>query len=285
MATLNLVPEVWAREIVEQLPLYTALGTVANNVTGEVRKKGDKLHIITASAVSVAAYPASENITYSAAADGDTTLEIDTDYYGAVKIEDDTARQYPGADLISIYHRDMVRKLAEQMESDGLVAAYGNAGADSYETGSTPWQLGTGGADVPAFLTAVNKQLDDVGAPRMGRYVILPTIGVQALTLYAASKATAFGDQGTTNGYVGRMFGFDVYTSNKCYSNGGTVHGIASVKGDGIAMGLAVPPEEVEEVRLEGRFASGIRARALYGWKVYRSGVVIDLNLNTTLLA
>lgn len=284
MATLNIVPEVWAKEMIEQLPAWTAFGDVAKIVSGEIRRKGAKLHIVGADAVSVAAYPASDNITYAAAADTDNELSVDTDYYGAVKIEDDTARQAPG-DIMPVYARDIARKLAEQWETDGLIAAYSGAGLDSYETGTTAWQLGTAGADVPSFLTSVNKQLDDAGAPRQGRYMVLPTIGVQALTLYAASRATNFGDTSATNGYVGRMFGFDIFTSSKCYSSGGVVHGVASIKQDGIAGAIAIPPDEIEEVRLEGRFASGIRARALYGWKVYRSGIVVDLNLNTTLLA
>ena len=264
MATLNVVPEIWAREIIEQLPLYTAMGDVANILTGEVNRRGDQLHIISANSVSVASYPVSDNITYAAAADTDNTLLINTDYYGAVKIEDDTARQAP-VDVMPIYARDIARKLAEQWEADGLTAAYVGAGADSYETGTTPWQLGTAGADVPAMMTGINKTLDDVGAPRQGRYLILPTIGVQALTLYAASRATNFGDTAATNGFVGKMFGFDVYTSNKVVLDSGTYHAVAGVKGDGIAGAVAIPPGEVEEIRLEGRFASGVRARALYG--------------------
>lgn len=284
MATLNIVPEVWAREIIEQLPQYTALGDVANILTGEVNRKGDTLHIVGADAVSVAAYPEADNITYAAAADTDNVLTINTDYYGAVKIEDDTARQSP-VDVMPVYARDIARKLAEQWEEDGLTEAYTNAGINSFETGSTPWQLGTAGADVPAMLTGINKQMDDAGAPRAGRYIILPTIGVQALTLYAASRATTFGDTASTNGYVGSMFGFDVFTSNKCVVDSGTVHGVAGIRGDGIAAAVAVPPSEVEEIRLEGRFASGVRARALYGWKVYRDSILVDVNLNTSLLA
>lgn len=284
MATLNVVPEIWAREIIEQLPLYTAMADVANLMTGEINRKGDQLHIIGANAVSVASYPVSDNITYAAAADTDNTLVINTDYYGAVKIEDDTARQSP-IDVMPIYARDIARKLAEQWESDGLIEAYTNAAADSYETGSTAWTLGTNAAQVPDMLTSINKTLDDAGAPRQGRYIILPTIGVQALTIYAASRATNFGDTASTNGYVGRMFGFDVYTSNKAPVVSTVVHGIAGVKGDGIAGAVAIPPGEVEEIRLEGRFASGVRARALYGWKVYRSSVLVDVNLSTSLLS
>lgn len=284
MATMNIVPEVWAREMIEQLPKYTALADVANILSAEVARKGDKLHIIGADAISVNSYHASDNITYASAADTDNTLEINTDYYAAVKIEDETARQAP-IDIMPVYARDMARKLAEQWEADGLSVAYQGAGLDSYETGTTPWALGSAGADVPAFLTSVNKQLDDAGAPRQGRYMILPTIGVQALTLYAASRATNFGDTASLNGYVGRMFGFDIFTSSKCAVVSTTVHGIAGIRGDGLAGAVAVPPSEVEEIRLEGRFASGIRSRALYGWKVYRSGIVVDLNLNTTLLA
>jgi hypothetical protein len=284
MATMNVVPEIWAREIIEQLPLYTALGGLANIVTGEINRKGDQLHIIGADAVSVAQYPASDNITYAAAADTDNTLLVNTDYYGAVKIEDDTARQSP-IDIMPVYARDIARKLAEQWEADGLAAAYAAAGLNSFETGTTDWQLGAAGADVPAMLTGINKLLDDNGAPRAGRYIILPTIAIQALTLYAASRATNFGDASSLNGYVGRMFGFDVYTSNKCPVVSTTVHGVAGVKGDGIAGAVAIPPTEVEEIRLEGRFASGVRARALYGWKVYRPTVLVDVNLNTTLLA
>lgn len=284
MATMNIVPEIWAREMIEQLPKYTAMADVANILSGEINRRGDQLHIIGANSVSVAAYPESNNITYSAAADTDNTLIVDTDYYGAVKIEDDTARQAP-IDIMPVYARDIARKLAEQWEEDGLIAAYTNAGADSFETGSTPWTLGTDGAQVPSMLTSINKTLDDAGAPRAGRYIILPTIGVQALTIYAASRSTNFGDTSATNGYVGRMFGFDVFTSNKAPVVSTIVHGIAGVRGDGIAGAVAIPPTEVEEIRLEGRFASGIRARALYGWKVYRSSVLVDVNLNTNLLS
>lgn len=283
MATMNVVPEIWAREIVEQLPLYTALGSVAKIVTGEVNRKGDTLHIIGADAVSVAAYPASDNITYAAASDSDNVLLIDTDYYGAVKIEDDTARQSP-IDVMPIYARDIARKLAEQWEADGLIEAYDNAATSSYETSTTPWKLGAGGADVPALLTSVNKTLDDVGAPRAGRYMILPTIGVQALTLYAASRATNFGDTAATNGYVGRMFGFDIYTSNKVPLVSTVYHAVAGVKDDGIAGAVAIPPDEIEAIRLEGRFASGVRARALYGWKVFRDSLLVDVNLDQALL-
>lgn len=281
---MNIVPEVWAQEIKEQLQKSLVAATIADqNVAGEINKKGDVLHIITAGDVAVSDYHESDNITYEDPTDTESQLVINIDKYFAFKVED-AARKQANSPWEGIYQTRGAYKLRDSIDAL-LMAEYASAGLDSYETGTTAWQVGASGSEIPNLFAAIDKQLNDADAPMEGRYIILPTIGIQACKLYASSRGTTFGDTVLQNGMVGKMLGFDVFVSRNCVSGGGVVHGLAGVKGNGIAYAQQIGPEDIEPIRMEGRFASGIRGRVLGGIKTYRPGIVVDVNLNTTLLA
>lgn len=284
MSMAHIKPELWAQEIILTLKKMLPAASVCNtNLAGDITKKGDKLHIIGAGSVSTAAYPDSENITYADPSDTDTELEIDIDQYFAIKVEDKDRKQ-AAVSWEQIYAGQGAYKLKDDIDTQ-IMLEYANAGLDSYETGTTPWQWGAAGADVPKFFAALHKQLDDAKAPRVGRYVILPSIAIQALTLYASSRNTNWGDQVTLNGFAGNMFGFEVFMSANCYTESSVVHGLAGVKGYGMAFAQQINPDDIESLRLEGRFATGVRGRVLAGVATYQSGIMVDINLNTTLLA
>jgi hypothetical protein len=104
---------------------------------------------------------------------------------------------------------------------------------------------------------------------------------MQAIRRYFAGRATQLGDTVLQNGFVGQVMGLDLYMSNNCTSG----HGLAGVKQDNIALAIQIKPENFENVRLEGRFADGVRGRLLAGIKTYRTATLIDVNLNTTIMA
>jgi len=257
---------------------------IANRaLAGAIAAKGDKLHIIGAGDVTTAAYPETADISYADPTDTDTELEINIDRYFGIKVEDKDRLQ-ANVSWEQIYSSRGGYKLRDDIDTL-LLAEYANAALDSYESSTTPWQLGVAGADVPAFFAALSKQLDDVDAPGAGRFVILPSIGIQAIRLYVAGRNTSWGDQVAQNGKVGNLLGFDIYMSRNCAVVNTTVHGLAGVKGMNIAYAQQINPGSIESLRLEGRFATGVRGRVLAGIKTYRPGTLIDVNLNTTLLA
>lgn len=279
------IPELWSAKINQVLEnSLVAQQVCSTDYAGEIKSKGDTVHIMAATAVSTDDYHTTNNITYEEATLTDTELTIDTDKYFALKIED--------ADKIqanSAWQQVFAANGAYQLKDDIdalIMAQYANAGLDSYETGTTEWTLGTDASGVPVMLAALNKQLNTANAPMTGRYIIAPPILVEAFQVYTANRATALGDSALVNGYMGKLGGFDIYMSNNCTSAASVTHGLVGVKGHSIAYAQQVDPNSIENVgRAEGRFADLIRGRVLCGYKVFRSATLIDLNLADTLLA
>lgn len=248
-------------------------------------QKGKKVTINTQGDVSAVDTDEDNPMNYG---DVDTTamdLEITVDKTVAIKLHDRDMHEVEVGRMAveSAYAQRMIYKLNDIV--DILVySQYANAGSDNYETGSTAWQWGTDASDWPKFCAAIHKALDDVDAPQEGRFIGIPNVAVQGVRLYYGSRATALGDQVHSNGLVARnLFGLDVYRSRNVQGTT-TLHGIAGVKKDGIALAVQISPK-IEKLRLEGFWADGIRARVTAGAKVFKPDHVIDINLNATLLA
>jgi len=248
-------------------------------------QKGKQVTINTEGDVSSANTDEANPMTYSDVDTTASTLTITLDKTISVKLHDRDMHE------IECGRQSLEGALASRMmyvlngDVDVLVMEqYANAGSDSFETGSTPWQWGSDASDWPKFCAAVHKGLDDVDAPAEGRFLTLPNVAIQAIRLYYGSRATNLGDQMHQNGLVAKdLFGFSVYGSRNVQGSS-TLHGLAGVKGDGLALAVQISPT-IEKIRLEGFWADGIRARVTAGAKVYKPANVIDINLNATLLA
>lgn len=285
MAMANVIPELWATQIVELLSeKMVGAGICNTTIASRLNTQGDQFHIPLAAEVSTAAYTeASTTITYSDPSDTVSTLTIDQDQYAALKIADEEVLQ-ANQNWQQVYAARMANRLMDDID-ENIFAEYANSGLNSFETGSTSWQLGSTGGDFPALIASLHRQLDNANAPEAGRYVVLPSNGIEAYRLYVGSRATDMGDDQSRNGRVGSFMGMDIIHSNNLTNESSTNHGLCGVRGDGIALAVQVSPSDIEAIRLEGKFATGIRARAKWGVVTYRSGIVIDVNLNETLLA
>lgn len=250
-------------------------------------KKGKKLTINTEGTVTVTDTDESNPMTYE---DVDTTaqdLEITVDKTVAIKLHDRDMHEVEAGKMAveAAYASRMVYQLQDEGIDQLVFAQYANAGADNFETGSTPWQWGAAAADVPKFFAAVHKQMDDANLPQQGRFLALPNVAIQGLRLYYGTRESAFGDEVHRNGLVAKnVFGFSIYQSTNVVTASSVEHGIAGIEKDGIALAVQISPK-IEKLRLEGYWADGIRARVTAGAKVYKSDRVIDINLNETLLA
>lgn len=285
MAMANVIPELWAAEMVELLSEELVAKSIANTtIASSLTMSGDQFHIPVAAEVSTAAYSeAVTTVTYSDPTDTVSTLTIDQDQYAALKVSDEEVRQ-ASSDWQRVYARRMANRLMDDIDAN-VFAEYANAGLNSFETGSTDWQLGTAGADFDDLVAALHQQLDTANAPTRGRFLVLPPNGLQAARLHVGARATAFGDEVSRNGSVGSFMGMEIYMSNNLTNETSTNHGLCGVKAESIALAIQVSPNDIEAIRLEGKFATGIRARAKWGVVSYRPGILIDVNLNETLLA
>jgi hypothetical protein len=285
MAMANVIPELWAKEIVELLSEQMVAAGIANvTIASSLNMEGDQFHIPTAAEVTTATYSeAATTITYADPTDTKTTLSIDQDKYAAIKVSDEEALQ-ANQDWARAYARRMANRLADDIDTH-VLGLYTEADSISYETGTTDWQLGATGADFPALIASLHKTLDDAFAPSQGRFVILPPNGIQAARLYVAGRATALGDEVARNGVIGEYMGMDIIMSSNLTNETSTNHGICGVRSESIALAVQIAPASIESVRLEGKFGTGIRARAKWGAVTYRPSTLIDVSLNETLLA
>ena len=279
------IPEIWAQKITQVLQKSLVGQAICNTeVTGEITKKGDLLHILAATAVSTDDYVAGTNITYEDATVTDTELSIDVDKVFALIVRDEDKLQ-AAAPWDQIFAQDGAYQLRNDLDVL-ILGEYANAGLDSYETGSTAWQLGATAGDVPKLLDSLNKQLNDANAPMDGRYIVAPSILTQAFQRYVMGVSTDFGSEVLQNGSMGKLGGFEIFASNNCTSGGGTTHGLCGVKGNSIALANQIAPNSIQNLGpAEGQFGDLVRGRLLAGHKTYRAATLIDINLNTTLLA
>jgi len=284
MSMSNIVPEVWSTEMIMLLEKALLATSVANkDVAGEINAKGNTLHIIGQGDVSVADYPASGNITYSDTDDTDTELLINIDKYFGLKFED-KANIQANFDFSSPYVQRSVYKLKDAIDTL-MLAEYSNGGI-TYNEGGSDWQFTIAtAADVPAFFAGFNKELNEVNASTMGRYIIAPPSAIEAFQLYFAGRRTTLGDTVLMNGYVGSAMGVEIYMSNNCETDGTTIHGMGGVKGDSIAYAQQINPDSIEYLRSEGRFADLVRGRVLAGIKTYRASTLVQVPFNVTTVA
>ena len=285
MAMANVIPELWSTTIVEPLKEELVGAGICNmTIASRLNSQGDQFHIPLAADVSTSAYTeASTTITYEDPTDTVSTLTIDQDQYAAIKLSDEEILQ-AGANWQTAYAMRMAHNLADDIDEQ-ILAQYASAGTISYETGTTDWTLGADGSGFPTLIAALHRILDNANASKRGRFVVLPSNAIEAYRLHVGAKATALGDEVTRNGVVGQYFGMDIIHSNNLTNETSTNHGLAGVRSDSIACAIQVDPSNIESLRLEGKFATGIRARAKWGSVVYRPATLIDVSLNEALLA
>ncbi len=274
--------ELWSATISELLKKSLRAAAIANtNVVNT--STGDKMHIVGMSDVAVASTPAvGSALTYAEATDSDTEFTYNVDQYFAINAPDKDIRQTT-INWQQIYAQRGAYKLAEAVDA-AVFSDHASWTTDSYETGTTEWTLGTAGAQVPELFASINAQMNDLNMASEGRYIVLPTNGIQAIELYLGSKGTQLGDVVSTNGYKGKLHGLNVYHSNNLTSATSVTHGLAGVAGDGIAYGQQINPSDIEMLRDKDEFSNFIRGRVLAGYKVYEGARCIDVNLADALL-
>ena len=283
MAISNFIPELWTNEALDTLKNTLVAEKVCDmSYNSMVVNEGDKIHILKHAAVSDAAYPASSNITYSALSDGTSDLDIDQKRYFAFEVPDlDKVQSKP--EFVSKAAANGAYDIADYFDAL-LLGEYANASLDSYESSTTDWQFTTAtAADIPMLFASLVRQLQTANAPMRAMPFLIapPTLG-EAINVYFGGKAT---DRTAiiANGFKGNFFGINVYISNNCTNETSSDHGLCGIEGQSIALVYQI--KKMEALRLEGRFSDGVRSLVVGGLKTYRPEILIDVNLNSTIMA
>ncbi|UOQ47745.1 hypothetical protein MUN88_17075 [Gracilibacillus caseinilyticus] len=199
----------------------------------------------------------------------DVDLTMDQQKYFAFTVNDVDAVQAAG-DLVDGHVQNASTGVQEETDSF-VLGLYTDAHADNtIGTDAAPESLTKD--NVYDFIVDLGTKLNKKKAPKTDRYV---TINSDVLGLL--SKDDRFTRQPVVleNGIVEgqKINGLQVVVSEELNTTDGTLHIVANHKG---AIGYGKQIDEMEAMRLESKFADGIRGLAVYGGTVLRpEGVAV----------
>ncbi|MGW7088842.1 phage major capsid protein [Streptomyces sp. NPDC054871] len=206
------IPEIWDGELLVAFDplLVWASPLVANNkYMGEIRTKGDVVHINSLLRPTVGDYTIADGMAAQRPETVDQELTITEANYIQVLVEDAERVQLAGA-LDSPINQQMIRSLARKADTFmGNIIANGATALAAIKptAGSIPQSL---------YSTILDMMLalDDNDIPA-GRYVVVsPRVKRYLIEHPSVANAAAYGEGGVTaNGVVARLAGFTILTT------------------------------------------------------------------------
>lgn len=284
MAIDKFIPEVWSARMLRLLEprLVFAQPRVMNrNWEGEVREKGDTVHIRTfTTGGTIRDY--TRNTAMAApdrAGDGELVLTVDQGkaFYIAV---DDVDEAQADLSIMDKFLERTARNLAVVLDTfaaSKFVA--GAAGANTIGTDATPVTIkadGTGDYTPYQFCVESRRLLQKQSTPGDDRWLIV-NADIEAEFLQDpkfTEGGGGIGDAGVVRqGRLGTIAGFEVLTTEALVSSpgsGGTpVANHKVVFGDGnYALTWADQVVKVEAERLQGEFSDAVKGLNVYGAKI-----------------
>ena len=222
----DFVPEIWADGIYRYFERGTVFKSLVEDYSSLVRGKGfgDTIHIPQIDLKSATAKTADTLVTYDATATTETSLTITDHYYNAMLFEDVLMIQSE-ADLVSKYTRMFGEALARQLDADiwddldGMNVSVALASGDD----------NLSDADFQAALASLGENdipyMDGdcslVVNPTMMADILDPAAGVsRGFWRVDASGDGSVLSSGGSKGFMGKLFGINVYMSNTISSEG-----------------------------------------------------------------
>ncbi|MEV5378042.1 hypothetical protein AB0L26_18995 [Streptomyces nondiastaticus] len=211
-ASHSFVPEIWDAELLVAFDplLVWASPIVSNNkYEGDIRKKGDVVHINSLLRPSVGDYKLPDGMTAQRPETVDQKLPITEAKYLQVLVED-AERIQLASGLDSPINQQMIRSLAREADTfmGGVIARSATA---------LPTVKATAENAPQALYSAILDMmlaLDDNDIPA-GRYVVVsPRVKRYLIEHPAVANAAAYGEGGVTaNGVVAKLAGFTILTT------------------------------------------------------------------------
>ncbi len=274
----SFIREVWSAQVLVSLKKaqrYAQAGVVNRNYEGEIRNGGDTVRVRSISRPTISTYTKGGTLTYEQLTDAQRALTVDQQKSFSFVVDDIDKAQNGGAmpeaaDEAAYGLRDL---------ADQYVAAL-------YTGAQTANQIGTvsvtSGDIAYTQLLALKTKLDEANVPDEGRWAIVPS-WYEGLLLNNDKfvRVDASGtDEGLRNGRIGRAAGFTVLMSNNAPLVTGDDYAVmAGVPG---AISYAEQIVEMEALRLQTTFGTGVRGLHVYGAKLMRPDAIATLIASKT---
>lgn len=277
MAITNFIPEYWSSALLTSLKKSLVFGDVVNrNYEGEIAAAGDTVRITSVSRPTISTYvPNSTTITYEQLADAQRTLVVDQAKMFNFTVDDVDRRQsLPG--IVEEATREAAYALGDTI--DQFIAGLYTGAINTIATTAVT----SAAANAYTLLVDLKVKLDEKNVPGDGRWVIVPPWyhGLLLKDNRFIDASASGSTEALTNGRVGRAAGFDVRVSNNAPLITGDDYAV--IAGHNSAITYAEQINKVEALRLETKFADGIRGLAVYGAKLIRPDSIAVLTASMT---
>lgn len=275
MAITNFIPEVWSASILEALRAKLVFPSLCNrDYEGDIREKGDTVHITGYNDVTVKKYTRGTNITVDAVTDANKgTLTIDQSDYFAFKVNDLDKVQAQG-DLTGNFTNSAAYNMAKNVENyiaNMMDKAVTKAAKDVAVANPT---------DAYLAVIEARKQLDKQNVPSEGRWIVVsPDFYALLLQDPRFIEGTEAGHNTVLNGVVGSVSGFTVVESNNVPTVSGEPSKQSIIAGTNAATTFAQQVNKVEAMRMQDDFADMVRGLDLYGGLVVRPECLTKITL------
>lgn len=270
------IPELWNARLIYALEkAHVATAFVNRDYEGEIKQKGDTVHINTIGAITVNNYSIDTPITVQTLSTSDQTLVIDQQKYFAFMLDDIDNTQAAGPVIDKAMGRSAyaLADVSDQFLFGKMVA--GAKAGNVIGTDGSPITLTA--ANIYEYIVALGEKLDDENVPTVGRKIAINP-GAYALLLkdtthWAPLKGS--NDNGTfVNGLVGEVAGFEVYKTNNLVTSASSFAIVASVPE---ATTYAEQIVKTEKYRPQDSFSDAVKGLHVYGAKVIRPEAVAVL--------
>lgn len=274
MAITNFIPTIWSARLLENLQktlVYGQEGVINRDYEGEIREAGNTVKILSIAAINVVSYTKGTDITFQELSDDAKTLVVDQSDAFAFEVDDIDAAQ-SRVNIIESAMREAAYSLADKADRYianvmvAGVASQNKIGTDSAPIALTSGPSGSGATNVFDAIINLRTKLDMSNTPMTGRWIIVPPEVYALLLKDSRFVYSNLAGQVLMNGEVGQVAGFRVLMSNNVPVETGGKYRILA--GHGIATTYADQINKVEAVRLEKRFADGVKGLHVYGAKV-----------------
>lgn len=272
MGLENFTPAVWASELFVRLRKSLVFASTVNrDYEGGIREYGDTVKINEIGPITVSDYTKYSDLTWQELTSAQKLLTIDRARSFSFQVDDiDAAQNKPNV---------MPGAMAE--------AAYAiTDDVDSYiaglytQAGNTVTALTVSAGNVIQNISNLQLELNEANVPMSGRFLPIPPWYhqhlVNAVTQGISSTGVpkVFDDSYIVNGFVGELFGFNLLLSNNV-NNNGTVWNIMAYNRSAITYAGQI--SKMEAVRIQDRFADGVKGLYLYGAKVVRPNAMVSV--------
>ena len=207
----------------------------------------------------------------SVSQDGSSYVDINTTKEKAVnELLDGYTVETAPADLVASRLEAALVKMGEQMDADAFTTMVADGTEAVADTGAVPTA-----ATIYEDILALKLGLDNAKAPRTGRFLIV-TPEVENLLLDTDSKIilnTARGDEILTEGFVGRLLGFDIFST--VFLPDGTNAIAGQLRGFAFKEGWKIPPRR-QNLDGSGQFIgdSAVQGRIAYVYGAVRPTLI-----------